>query len=64
MDCESKIFQLVRLVDVFFLGPAMVKIGSQVGGRLGNFVAIAGVATIVFNGLTLLDITTERGSVL
>ena len=60
MLCESNIFQAVRVVDVFVLGPAMIKTGDKVGGRLGMFLVLAGVATIVFNGLTFLEIQDRK----
>lgn len=56
MNCESQLFQVVRLVDVFILGPIMIQAGRKIGGRTGNFLALAGIATILFNGLTLFDI--------
>lgn len=59
MDCESGIFQAVRIIDVFVLGPAMIRAGSKLGGAAGNFIALAGIATIIFNALTFLRITDE-----
>lgn len=56
MDCRSELFQAVRLVDVFVLGPVMIQIGRKTSGTIGTFLVIAGMATIVFNGLTFLDI--------
>ena len=56
MDCRSQLFQAVRIVDVFVLGPVMIQIGRKTGGRVGTFLMAAGFATIVFNGLTFLDI--------
>lgn len=56
MNCDSDLFQAVRIIDVFVLGPAMIKIGNRIGGGIGCFVAFAGIATIVFNGITFLDI--------
>ncbi len=51
LDCSAPT-QVIRLVDVFLLGPAMVWVG--LGARkapvVGAFVAAAGVATIAFNG--------------
>ena len=59
-QCDSELFQAVRIVDVFILGPAMVNIGNRIGGPVGGFVAIAGIATIIFNGITFLDIEKEK----
>ncbi len=57
MNCESQIFQVVRIVDVFILGPIMIQAGRKIGGNTGTFLAVAGIATIVFNGLTFFDIS-------
>lgn len=54
--CDSEIFQAVRIIDVFWLGPAMIRAGRKIGGVVGSYLAIAGVATIIFNGITFLDI--------
>ena len=56
MDCDSTTFQAIRIVDVFVLGPAMVQVGRRIGGNIGGFIVLAGVATIIFNGLTFLNI--------
>ena len=56
MKCDSKLFQAVRLVDVFLLGPVMIRAGIKSPGLAGGFLAIAGVATIIFNGLTFVAI--------
>ena len=58
--CNSDFFQAVRIVDVFVLGPAMLKIGNKIGGPLGTFITLAGIATIVFNGVTYLDINRSK----
>lgn len=60
LNCDSDLFQAVRIVDVFVLGPAMVNLGNRVGGPVGCFVAFAGVATIVFNGITFFDIEKRK----
>lgn len=60
MGCNSTLFQAVRIIDVLFLGPAMIRVGNRIGGGVGSFVALAGIATIVFNGATFLDIEKER----
>lgn len=59
MDCDSDLFQAVRIIDVFVLGPAMIRAGNRLGGNAGSFIMIAGVATIIFNALTFLDIERE-----
>lgn len=56
MNCDSDLFQAVRIIDVFVLGPSMVNIGRRVGGPIGGFITLAGVATIIFNGVTFLEI--------
>lgn len=56
MDCTGAIFQAVRIIDVFVLGPVMIQLGQKAGGAAGNFLMVAGFATILFNGLTFLDI--------
>lgn len=55
-NCTTGIYQIVRVVDVVVLGPAMIKGGTQIRGPLGTFLTFAGIATIIFNGLTFLDI--------
>ncbi len=52
--------QAVRIIDVFILGPAMINIGNKTGGNLGYFVAFSGLATIVFNGITFLNVEQRR----
>lgn len=59
-NCDSALFQAVRLVDVVLLGPAMVNIGNRVRGPIGAFVAVAGIATIIFNGITFLEIEKNK----
>lgn len=58
--CDSDVFQAVRIIDVFVLGPVMIKAGKKIGGTVGAFLSIAGVATIVFNGISFLDIEKEK----
>ena len=60
MLCENNLFQAVRLVDVFLLGPVMIRASRNLRGAAGTFLAIAGVATIVFNGLTFIEIARRR----
>ena len=60
MKCDSDLFQAVRLVDVFLLGPVMIRASRNLPGPAGSFLAIAGVATIVFNGVTFFDIARRR----
>lgn len=46
---------LIRLLDVIGIGPAMM-IGSKfVPGMLGRFLWISGVATVVYNGYNLME---------
>ncbi len=59
MNCESLPFQFIRLVDVLILGPVMIQAGRSIGGNKGRFLAFAGIATIIFNGLTFIDIGGE-----
>lgn len=53
--------QAVRLADVFVIGPAMYIGGRQLARRgpvrfrpLGNFLALAGIATVLYNGRNYL----------
>lgn len=59
MICNTSLFQAVRVIDVVFLGPVMIKGGKALGGISGTFLMLAGIATIVFNGATFFDI--EQG---
>ena len=46
---------LIRLLDVIGIGPAMI-IGSKfVPGMLGKFLWVAGVGTIFYNGYNLME---------
>ena len=47
--------QLVRIVDILILGPAMVLGGRRLGGILGAFLLVSGFATILFNGIRFLE---------
>jgi len=60
VQCENNLFQAVRLVDVFLLGPVMIRASRNLPGAAGSFLAIAGIATIIFNGVTFLDIASRR----
>lgn len=51
--------QLVRLIDVFILGPLMVKASRHLSGPERQLLLVSGVLTIVFNGLNWLRI--QRG---
>jgi len=53
LSCDSKV-QAIRVVDVFLLGPAMMLVGAEHGGMVGNFVTLSGAGTIVFNLVRLL----------
>jgi len=59
-NCDSETFQAVRIIDVFVLGPAMIVAAKKIGGAAGAFLSIAGVATIIFNGVTFLDIERNK----
>ena len=59
-DCSAEVFQAVRIIDVALLGPVMFKAGRKIGGMAGAFLSIAGVATILFNGITFLDIERKK----
>ncbi len=60
MRFETDFFQAVRVVDVVVLGPIMLRIGKRVRGPVGTFLALAGIATIVFNGINFLDTETAK----
>lgn len=53
---ELKLIQLIRLADVFFIGPLMIK--SANNKKLSNFqskaLKISGVLTIGYNGINFL----------
>ena len=57
--CDSDIFQAVRVIDVLVLGPVMINAGRQIGGPAGVFLAVSGVLTIIFNGLTFWEIENQ-----
>lgn len=59
-NCSSDTFQAVRIIDVFVLGPVMIAAAKKIGGMAGAFLSIAGIATIIFNGITFLDIEQEK----
>ena len=61
-QCDSELFQAVRIVDVFVLGPVMIRAGRRFGGTVGAFLTLAGFATIAFNGLTFFDIENRKTS--
>lgn len=46
--------QLVRLIDVFILGPLMIRASRHLSGRERQLLAISGVLTIVFNGINYI----------
>jgi hypothetical protein len=58
MDDPGKT-QLVRIADVFLIGPAMVAGGLELTDtrpRLGWFLVASGVATVVYNARNYLRI--------
>lgn len=62
-NCENDLFQAVRIVDVAVLGPLMIRAGRKLGGTAGSFVLVAGIATIIFNGVTFFDIEKRKTSI-
>ena len=49
--------QLIRLVDVFALGPTMVFAAAKIAPKhqvLGAFLFISGLSTILFNGINFV----------
>lgn len=42
--------QVVRVLDVVFIGPIMIYSGTKIKGAAGNIMIFLGVATIIFNG--------------
>jgi len=62
-NCNSDLFQAVRIVDVAVLGPLMIRAGRKLGGTAGAFVSIAGLATIFFNGVTFFDIEKQKNAI-
>ena len=54
--------QLIRLVDVFVLGPTMIWFGIAATGLpqiAKDFMILSGIATIIFNGQRYLEIQTD-----
>ena len=52
-------YQLIRLLDVFLLGPAMIYGGTAIIKRTpltGTFLILSGMGTIFFNGKNFLKI--------
>ena len=48
--------QLVRLADVFCVGPLMLWGGLRLGGAAGYTLALLGIATVVYNGRNYLEV--------
>ena len=49
--------QLIRLIDVFALGPALVYVGQtkkELGQGIRAFLVFSGIGTILFNALNYL----------
>lgn len=48
--------QVIRLIDVFFIGPLMIYAGSQnkLSPTLNNALILLGAATIAYNGRNYL----------
>lgn len=58
MNEKSKLFQFVRLIDVFILAPVMINVALKAKGISKfekNFLLISGIATAVFNGVNYLS---------
>jgi hypothetical protein len=51
--------QWVRLVDVFVLGPLMIRAASCLRGGGRDVLVFSGVATILFNGINFVRV--QRG---
>lgn len=60
LDCSAGT-QLVRVIDVVALGPAMIWLGANSKSPAGSFVATAGFLTIMFNGARYLEARRRRG---
>lgn len=62
-DCRNELFQAVRIVDVIVLGPLMIRAGRKFGGTAGAFLTVAGLATILLNGVTFFDIENQKNGI-
>ena len=62
MDPTGTLFQVVRLVDVFLLGPAMIRCarGQPTTETERSFLLVSGFATIVFNGVVFLTLASRK----
>lgn len=55
---DRDVVQLVRLVDVFVLGPVMIAAARRSpfsSNALNGFLLLSGVATIAFNGIRFMQ---------
>ena len=59
---SSKRYQLIRLVDVFVLAPAMVYASTfkTLPDYIRLILFVSGIATLIFNGKNYLDIKKEE----
>jgi hypothetical protein len=46
--------QAIRLIDVFLLGPVMIKVAGELAGWKKDFLFISGIGTILLNGYNYL----------
>lgn len=58
--CQGDLYQAARVIDVVLLGPVMIGAGRKIGGRAGTFLTISGALTIIFNGITFMDIERNK----
>lgn len=42
--------QVIRILDVVFIGPLMIYSGTKIKGLAGNVMIFLGISTIIFNG--------------
>lgn len=52
--------QFTRLIDVFLLGPFMVKFGSMHNGIAGTIMIISGLLTIFYNGYNFIGLYSKK----
>ena len=47
--------QLVRLIDVFFIGPYLIYHAGKLDKTPKNMIKVIGLATIIYNGINYLQ---------
>lgn len=59
---KSDRYQVIRLVDVFVLAPAMVYASTfkQIPNYVRLILFVSGIATLVFNGVNYMDIQKKK----